>query len=375
MIPPAMLVSARAHRPRAAFTLIELLVVIAIIGVLLALLLPAVQKVREAAARMKCQNNLKQFGLALHGFHDVNGYLPAGMVTELDIQDSYHTGFTYLLPYIEQDNIHRLYDYDHSWYDPVNYTAVGQQAPLFFCPSNRSGGKIDLTPYIQQWGAAMPPFVGASDYVLCKGARAQIDVSPANIPIEGRGLFNISQADWSTTPGGQIQWSPRPQFRVRLTDISDGLSSTFAIGEAAGGTTYYVVADINNLNQPATEPFINGPAVMDQGWSCASLGDPQHPWYAGIFAVTAQWGLPPDPMDEPMNRRPGMPSIIGVGRNRNDHSVFQDRISGFRSMHMVGCNFLFADGSVHFIPQSIDPGVYRALSTYAGGEVISATDF
>jgi prepilin-type processing-associated H-X9-DG protein len=177
-------------------------------------------------------------------------------------------------------------------------------------------------------------------------------------------------------PGGQIHWSPRPQFRVRFTDIRDGLSSTFALGEAAGGTWYYVVADINNLSQPATEPFINGPAAMDQAWGVASLGDTQHPWYAGIFGVTAQWGLPPDPMDEPMNRRPGMPSIIGLGRNRRtDHLLFQDRISGFRSMHVVGCNFLFADGSVHFIPQAIDPGVYRALSTYAGGEVISATDF
>jgi len=362
-------------RQRRGFTILELLVVIAIIGVLLALLLPAVQRVREVASRMKCQNNLKQFGLALHGFHDVNGYLPAGMVTERDIQDSYHTGFTYLLPYLEQDNIHRLYHYDKSWYDADNYAAVEQQAAIFFCPSNRTHGTIDLTPYIQQWGAPMPPYVGASDYVLCKGSRAQIDVTPANIPIAARGLFNISQADWSIASTGQVQWAPTPQFRVRLTDISDGLSSTFAVGEAAGGTPYYVVADINNLNQPATEPFINGPAMMDQAWGVASLGDTQHPWYAGIFGVTAQWGLAPDPMDEPMNRRPGMPSIIGLSSNRKDHALFQDRISGFRSMHGVGCNFLFADGSVHFIPQSIAPSVYRALSTYAGGEVISGSDF
>ena len=374
MIRPARFVPIRARRrPRGAFTLIELLVVIAIIGVLLALLLPAVQKVREAAARMKCQNNLKQFGLALHGFHDVNGYLPAGMVTELDIQDSYHTGFTYLLPYIEQDNIHRLYDYDHSWYDPVNYMAVGQQAPLFFCPSNRIGGKIDLTPYIQQWSSPMPPFVGASDYVLCKGANAGLYAFPSRIPPQVRGLFNISQADYNLA-GSAVNWRPTPQFRVRFTDISDGLSSTFALGEAAGGNSYFVIADVNNPNQPATEPFVNGPAPADQAWAAASLGDPQHPWYAGIFGATAQFGLPPNPMDEPMNRRPVTPSIIGSDASGYNVSG-RDKVSGFRSMHMVGCNFLFADGSVHFIPQSIDAGVYRALSTYAGGEVISATDF
>jgi prepilin-type N-terminal cleavage/methylation domain-containing protein/prepilin-type processing-associated H-X9-DG protein len=367
-----MLIPARA-RPRAAFTLIELLVVIAIIGVLLALLLPAVQKVREAASRMKCQNNLKQFGLALHGFHDVNGYLPAGMVTELDIQDSYHTGFTYLLPYIEQDNIHRLYNYSNAWYDASNYTAVGQQAPLFFCPSNRSGGKIDLTPFIQQWSNAMPPFVGASDYVLCKGANAGLYAFPARIPPQVRGLFNISQADYDAVGSG-VNWRPTPQFRVRFTDISDGLSSTFALGEAAGGNSYFVIADVNNPSQPATEPFINGPAPADQAWAAASLGDPQHPWYAGIFGATAQFGLSPNPMDEPMNRRPVTPSIIGSDASGYNVSG-RDKVSGFRSMHMVGCNFLFADGSVHFIPQSIDPGVYRALSTYAGGEVISSTDF
>ncbi len=366
---------ARKHRRWTAFTLLELLVVLAILAVLMALLLPAVQRVREAAARIKCANNLKQFGLALHGFHDVNGYLPAGMVTELDIQDSFHTGFTYLLPFLEQDNIHRLYHYDRQWYDSANYMAVEQQAAVFFCPSNRNGGTINLTPFIEQWNAPMPPFIGACDYVLCKGARAQIAVEPSDIPIQARGLFNISQANWSGGNNGQILWSPTPQFRVRFTDITDGLTSTIALGEAAGGNSHFLVADINNLGQPAVEPFINGPAIMDQGWSAASLGDTQHPWYAGIFGVTAQWGLPPAPMDEPINRRPGMPSIIGLSGNRQDHELFQDRISGFRSMHSVGCNFLFADGSVHFLPLGIDPAVFRALSTYAGGEVIQANDF
>jgi prepilin-type N-terminal cleavage/methylation domain-containing protein/prepilin-type processing-associated H-X9-DG protein len=375
MIPSWTVVPVR-RRPcwRGAFTLIELLVVIAIIGVLLGLLLPAVQKVREAASRMKCQNNLKQFGLALHGFHDAIGYLPPGMATEGNNQDCFHTGFTYLLPYIEQDNIHRLYHYDKQWYDPVNYTAVEQQAPIFFCPSNRDSGTIDLTPYIAQWGAPMPPYVGASDYVLCKGANACLWTDTSGIPPQARGLFNEVQFGSTVNPAGQGPWVSVPQQSVRLTDITDGLSSTFALGEAAGGNAYYAIGNVNNMSQPATEPFINGPAKMDQAWGAASVGDPSHPWYASIFGVTAQIGFGANPMDEPMNRRPGMPTILG-GDATGSNAGGRDRVSGFRSMHLVGCNFLYADGSVHLIPQSIEPAVYRALSSYAGGEVVSATDW
>ncbi len=358
---------------RRAFTLIELLVVIAVIAVLIGLLLPAVQKVREAASRLSCTNNLKQIGLALHGFHDANGYLPAGMVTQLNVQDSYHTGFTDLLPYLEQDNVYRLYSYDAPWYDKVNYGAVAQEVKIFYCPSNRTHGSIDLTPLAAQWGGnAMPPSVGACDYVLCKGANAGLGADPTKIPAQVRGLFNVSRAD-SSVVNGQSQWGPTPRFRVRLTDISDGLSTTFAVGEAAGGNSTYLIADVNNPLQPVIDPFLDAPPIMDQAWAVASLGDTQHPWYAGLFGVTAQYGLAPDPQDEPMNRRPGTPTIIGAdGSGYN--ATGGCSVSGFRSMHPDGCNFLYADGHVHWVVQGIDPAVYRALSTYAGGEVISGTD-
>jgi prepilin-type N-terminal cleavage/methylation domain-containing protein/prepilin-type processing-associated H-X9-DG protein len=360
---------ARGPRPPRAFTLLELLVVIAIIGVLIALLVPAVQKVREAANRLSCLSNLRQLGLALHGFHDDNGFLPPGMLAELDLQDSYHAGLTYVLPYLEQDNVHRLYHYDVPWYDPANYGAVANEVKVFYCPSNRTRGSLDLTPYVQQWGAAMPPSVGATDYVLCKGANAGLGPDPSLIPESARGLFNITQAT-SDVVNGQFRWGPAPRFRVRLTDVSDGLSSTFAIGEGSGGNPYFLVADLGNPSQAVIEPFLNAPAVMDQSWSAASLGDTSHPWFAGLFGVTAQLGLPPGPAGEPMNRRPGTPTVIGSDASGYNASG-RDRVSGFRSMHPGGCNFLYADGSAHWVSQGIAPTVYRALSTYSGGEVVS----
>lgn len=375
MIPFISVIPARApRRARIAFTLLELLVVIAIVGILLALLLPAVQMAREAAGRARCQSNLRQIGLALHFFHDIYSFLPPGLATEGSNQDCYHTGLTYLLPFLEQDNTYRLYHLDKQWYDPDNYPAVQQQVPIYYCPSNRNNGRIDLTAVIEQWGAPLPPYVAACDYVLCKGANACLWTDTSGIPPQAKGLFNEVQYGSTVYPNGGGPWVPLPQQAVRFASITDGLSSTIAAGEAAGGNPYYVIANINNLTQPAVEPFVNGPVPMEQAWAAASMGDYQHPWYAGILGVTAQIGFGANPMDEPMNRRPGMPTILGNDAT-GSNATGLDRVSGFRSMHMVGCNFLYADGSVHFLPQAIDPLIYRALSTYAGGEIVSGTGY
>jgi prepilin-type processing-associated H-X9-DG protein len=161
---------------------------------------------------------------------------------------------------------------------------------------------------------------------------------------------------------------------VRLTDISDGTSSTFLIGEAAGGTPRFLCRDPSNPSQPAINGLTGEPAIIEQAWAAASVTEPSRPWYGSIFGVTAQYGIGPTPVDEPMNPALVNPSVWG-NDPAGDNASGRDSVSGFRSRHTGGCNFAFCDGSVRFVAASVRPDVYRALSTYQGGEVVSSSDY
>jgi prepilin-type processing-associated H-X9-DG protein len=337
-----------------AFTVVELLVVSAIMLVLVALLVPATQKVRERANQVACQNNLRQLGLAMHHYHAAQECLPPGMVCSgTNVSDAEATGFTFLLPYLEQETTYQLYHFDEAWYAPANYQAVAANVKLFFCPSNRDRGVLDLAPFAEQWKTTLPPAAGACDYVFCKGANGGLSHDPSKTPPAVRGVFGMVPS-WKENAG------------LRLSDISDGTSNTMAMGDGSAGTAFYWVRDLQKPEEPALDAS-GQPIVLEQSWSAAGVGDTSHPWYGSILGVTAQYGLDPDPRDEPMNRRPATPTVYSanpLGDNRNG----RDYVGGFRSLHPGGCNFLFCDGSVRFIADTIQPEAYRALSTYAGGE-------
>jgi prepilin-type N-terminal cleavage/methylation domain-containing protein/prepilin-type processing-associated H-X9-DG protein len=347
-------------RARPAFTLMELLVVIAVLAVLMALLLPAVQKVREAASRASCLNNLKQIGVALHAYHNDNGCFPPGMISPGSVTDAEHTGFTLLLPYLEQQNLRTIYHFDQPWWAPANYQAVGTTVPVFLCPSNRSDGAIDLGPIAAQWNTTLPPRAAVTDYAFCKGANGALSADWARVPLQVRGVFGIRPSN-------------TPLAGVRLEDIIDGTGSTIAVGDAAGNNPRYPVRDLKSPAQAAVDVLTGRPALVDQAWGAAGAGDPSHPFYGSVFAVTAQYGLAPAPRDELMNAALVAPAVAS-GDARGDNRAGRDWVSGFRSLHTGGCNFLFCDGSAHFLRQDIDPALYRALSTYAGGEAAALPD-
>ena len=187
-------------RDSRGFTLVELLVVIAIIGLLIAILLPAVQMAREAARRMSCRNNLRQLGLAMQEYHDTHNKFPPGVIDlDNDFRNGRHSGFTLLLPFLEQQNLHHAYDFNVPWNAGPNQALAHTRLSVLLCPSSGS----DVPQHGGVSGAA-------TDYAFSKGPLAYL----CRQPVQPRGMFAIND-------------------KVRMADITDGTSHTFAAGEAA----------------------------------------------------------------------------------------------------------------------------------------------
>ncbi len=342
---------------RAAMTLIELLVVIAIIAILIGLLLPAVQKVREAANRLRCANNLKQIGLALHNYHNAAGSFPPGFTVRGsdNLGLGGFGGFVFLLPYLERDDLARSWDLNGKWYETPNAALVPTQVKVFYCPSNRAGGVVDMSYLVPVAGRPLPN-PAACDYLLCKGANAAL-CEVTRVPPGGRGVFDVNT-------------------RTTLADIADGTSQTFAAGEGAGNNPRFGYRRFYQDTSPATGLFPGQSPLIDQSWSSGpaateelhSLG-----MLGGSYlGVTALRGGHADPFDEPMNRPLALPAFdYNSGcTNAGTAPGTYDTTAGFRSVHPGGCQFLFCDGGVRFVAEGIAPAAYRALSTVAGGEVV-----
>ncbi|HVX60959.1 MAG TPA: DUF1559 domain-containing protein [Pirellulales bacterium] len=326
---------------RRAFTLVELLVVIAIIGILIALLLPAVQQAREAARRMACQNNLKQFGLALHNYHASHRAFPPLLIVSDDGQNMYANANTMLLPYFEQTNLHDLYDQSQPWWNQP--PGVARMAiPTFVCPSSSHGNPISweqLAPLSLPAGTTF----GATDYVYSKGSNDATCLPAARVPADERGLFEANAL-------------------TRAAHVTDGTSHTIAVGEGTGGSRWPLCHGCG-CSTPFAGPA-GQPVSATGAWISATVSVPfLLPLgfvTGGNVACTA----------EPMNKSPVTSTyleIANIGDCRSSRHGGPHSVANFRSDHPGGGQFLFADGSVGFLSESIDFSLYRQLSTIREG--------
>jgi len=300
----------RIRRGRSAFTLIELLVVIAIIAILIGLLLPAVQKVREAAARMKCSNNLKQIALAVHSYQDGQGRLPQNTPPNgsWSNADNSWGWMTQILPYMEQDNLYKtmnwaavpLPNFD------ANTTTIafhGTQIIAFLCPSDPSSTAARTDRANGNLATGCTNYKGVDGNNWCWGNWTN------NGP--------TGNCDGLDNGNGMFFRSDKKRT-LRLEQMLDGTSNTLMVGE-----------DNPDRNQHLGWPRSN-----------YSTGTTSIPLNTSIVGSTPQFGYGDWP-----------------------------NVYSFRSRHTNGANFALADGSVRFISQAIDITTYRNLSTYSGGEV------
>jgi prepilin-type N-terminal cleavage/methylation domain-containing protein/prepilin-type processing-associated H-X9-DG protein len=324
------------------FTLVEILVVIAIIGILVALLLPAVQAAREASRRMSCLNNLKQFGLALHNYESQYHAFPAALVYMKGSPDQpFACANAALLPFLEQQNAANLLNSTQPWFLQSPQVAT-LKLSVFVCPSDVAPNPTTY-PFIASFGLPVGGTFANSSYAHSKGMNDAICFSAGLSPPPTTVLSGMFDLD---------------SFR-RFSDILDGTSNTFAMGEAASG--FPICHGVG-----CTTPDPSGQKSA-HGWLLG--GHTQPPWVAVGFVYSGNKCS----TVEPLNKRPVTDSLHDVSATFNCNTSFQGGphwVSNFRSYHPGGGMFLFADGSVRFISQTIDMDNYRGLSTIQGSEIV-----
>lgn len=336
------------------FTLVELLVVIAIIGVLVGLLLPAVQSAREAARRMSCQNNLKQIGLSLHNFESTFKYFPPARVdaapgfpvTEMGVPAPasgtiQHGPGIFILPFIEQQNVYNLYDLKQTWSSTANAAAIRTQISTFLCPSAPDTNRLDTgnnpgSTAAPRWTAAV------SDYTLANGMNGRLGLAPYNRMPSIPGYNPSSPAtDATQYVGAILPMSTISSFTTGMSPPFYNARSKSTIGSITDGTS-------NTLAwvEDAGRPFLyRGRAqIANARSSGAGWADPDSEFWVDGFTTDGLTSLGPCPMN----------------------CVNNNELYGF---HTGGSQVVMCDGSVRFLSQNISVPVLAAAISAKLGEV------